>query len=333
MKPGGAKALMVENIILRKQLIIINRGRKRAPNLSLWNRLTFASLTAIIIKPAMLLKFHKALIKKKYRHLFSNKSKRKPGPAGPSQEFINAILEMKHRNPLFGCRRIAMQISNMFGVDINKDVVWHVLLKHYKPTSGNDGPSWLTFIGHAKDSLWSLDFFRCESITLRTHWVMVMMDQLTRRIIGFAVHKGDLNGVAICVMFNTIISGKNLPKYLSTDHDPLFKFHRWQANLRILEIEEIKSVPYTPTSHPFVERLIRICRNEILDRSLFWTASDLQCKLDEFQHYFNEYRTHMGLNGSIPNQISENKKSNVVNIKNYCWKKHCRGLFNLPIAA
>src|SRR5206468_262568 len=52
------------------------------------------------------------------------------------------------------------------------------------------GPSWLTFIGHLKESLWSLDMFRCESATLRTHWVLVVMDQYTRRIMGFGVHAG-----------------------------------------------------------------------------------------------------------------------------------------------
>jgi hypothetical protein len=47
-----------------------------------------------------------------------------------------------------------------------------------------------------------------------------------------------------------------LPKYLSSDHDPLYRFHQWQANLRVLEVTEIKTVPYVPLSHPFVERLI-----------------------------------------------------------------------------
>ena len=75
---------------------------------------------------------------------------------------------------------------------------------------------------------------------------MVVMDQFTRRIIDFAVHPGDLNGIAVCRMFNKVISKKSLPKYLSSDNDPLFKYHRWKANLRILEIDEIKTVPYTP---------------------------------------------------------------------------------------
>ena len=93
-----------------------------------------------------------------------------------------------------------------------------------------------------KDSLWSIDLFRCESIILKTHWVLVVMDQFTRRIIGFGVHRGDVDGIALCRMFNKAISQMGTPKYLSTDHDSLFKFHRWKANLRILDVEEIKTV-------------------------------------------------------------------------------------------
>jgi hypothetical protein len=52
---------------------------------------------------------------------------------------------------------------------------------------GTDGPSWLSFIGHMTDSLWSVNLFRCESILLRSHWVMVVMDVVTRRIIGLAL--------------------------------------------------------------------------------------------------------------------------------------------------
>jgi len=129
--------------------------------LNQWQRLFLAFLTAIInpqrllkisivIKPSLLIKFHKALIKRKYSALFSNKSKRKPGPTGPSKELIQAIIEMKQRNPHFGCRRIAMQISSMFGLDIDKDVVWRILTKYHKPPTNDNGPSWLTFIGNTK---------------------------------------------------------------------------------------------------------------------------------------------------------------------------------------
>ncbi len=44
------------------------------------------------------------------------------------------------------------------------------------------------------------------------------------------------------------------------------------SNLRILEVTEIKTVPYVPLSHPFVERLIGTIRREYLDHMLFWTS-------------------------------------------------------------
>src|SRR6202022_77025 len=57
--------------------------------------------------------------------------------------------------------------------------------QHFRPEPGADGPSWLTLIAHAKDSVWSVDLFRVESILLRSPWVMLVMDVFTRRIIGF----------------------------------------------------------------------------------------------------------------------------------------------------
>jgi hypothetical protein len=52
----------------------------------------------------------------------------------------------------------------------------------------------------------------------------------------------------------------------------LFEFHRWKANLRILDIGEIKTVPYVPLSQPFVERVIGTVRREFLDHVPFWSA-------------------------------------------------------------
>ncbi len=176
---------------------------------------------------------------------------------------------MKQRNPRFGCRRIAQQITKTFEVYIDKDLVRRVLVKHLHPMPGDGGPSWLTFIGHTKDSLWSIDLFRCESILLKSHWVLIVFDQFTRRIIGFGVHSGNVDGIALCRMFNTAISTQSAPRYLSSDNDPLFQYHRWRANLRILDVVEIKSIPYTPISHPFIERLIGTIRGNIIAKIIF----------------------------------------------------------------
>ena len=288
---------------------------------------------AVILKPRTLLQFHEALKKRKYRWLFSSRGHRRPGPKGPSRELIDAIVEFKRRNPRIGCPRIAQEIARAFGIDIDKHIVRRVLAKHYRPEAGPDGPSWLSFIGHMKDSLWSIDLFRCKSILLRSYWVMVVMDVFTRRIIGFGIERADPCGASICRMFNQIIAGKSLPQHLSSDRDPLFRFHRWLANLRILEVEEIKSIPYVPVSHPFVERLIGTIRREFLDHVLSWNAIDLERKLEEFRNYYNEHRVHQSLNGSTPGERSGQPPPTHALLDRYAWRHHCRGLFQMPIAA
>ncbi len=343
--PGGVRSVAAESMLIKQQLLVLNRARMRAPNLRPMDRVIAALCaacmrpgrllkTAIVIKPSTIMAFHRMLVQRKYRQLFSPQRRGKPGPKGPAPELIAAIVEMKQRNARFGCRRIAQQITYAFGIDINKDLVRRVLAYHYRPAPGSSGPSWLSFLGHTKDSLWSVDFFRCESARLKSHWVMVVMDQCTRRIIGFAVQAGTLDGTAACRMFNEVIASSGyLPKNLSSDNDPLFRYHRWRANLRILDVAEIKTVPYVPLSHPFVERLIGTVRRESLDQIPFWSARDLENKLKAFQHYYNAGRVHFALNGQPPDINDASDRIGVANLNQYRWKIYCRSLFQLPVTA
>jgi putative transposase len=151
--PGGARAIVADSLLMKQQLLIINRSRQRAPNLTPIDRilLGFWSLflkphrilrAAIIVRPSTLLKFHDMLKKRKYRLLYTARKAVKPGPKGPSQELIDAIVELKRRNTRFGCPRIAQEINKAFGVDIDKDVVRRILAKHYRPGPGSGhGPS------------------------------------------------------------------------------------------------------------------------------------------------------------------------------------------------
>jgi hypothetical protein len=78
---------------------------------------------AIAFKPSTLWSFHRALVQRKYRLLFSPKQKTKPDPEGPTADLIRAVLEMKQPNPTWGCPHNADQINLAFGTSINKDVV------------------------------------------------------------------------------------------------------------------------------------------------------------------------------------------------------------------
>jgi transposase InsO family protein len=339
--PGGVRSVLAESVLVKHQLLILKRSRRRAPNLRLSDRLVagWCALfirpsrlirSAIVLKPSTLLQLHHILSKRQYRLLFASKGRRKPGPKGPSQELMDAIVATKQRNPFWGCPRIAQQIALAFGVPVDKDVVRRVRAAHYQPQPDAGGPSWLTFLGPLKDSLWSADLFRCQSAVLRAHWILVVRDQYTRRIIGFGLQTGTVDGSALCRRFNHALRGqRSLPKYLSSDHHPLYRFRQWQANLRILEGTEIKTLPHLPWSHPFVERWIGTIRRECLDRTLFWSSADLESKLLDFKTYFNHHRPHAARRGRPPDAPPRP----VANLQSYRWESHCRGLYQTSVAA
>ena len=104
--PGGARSVVAESILVTHQLLILNRSRRRAPNLHLADRLVAGVCTlfinpsrliraAIVLKPSTLFRLHRALTQWKCRRLFSSTVRKKPGPKGPSQEVIAAVVEMK----------------------------------------------------------------------------------------------------------------------------------------------------------------------------------------------------------------------------------------------
>lgn len=340
---GGARSVVAETLLLKHQLIILNRSRARAPSLRPMDRVIVGLCalvmrparvlrSAIVLKPSTVLSFHRALVKRKYRRLFTPKTRGRPGPKGPSAELISMIIEMKQRNPNFGYQRIADQIALVFDIEIDKDLVRRVLARHYRSEPGSNGPSWLTLLGHSKDALWSVDLFRCESLILKSHWVMVVMDQFTRRIVGFAVNAGAVDGPAVCRMFNGIVRGYGNPQYLSSDNDPLFRYRQWDANLRILEVTQVKTVPYVPLSHPFVERLIGTIRREYLDHVPFWPVHDLERKLLLYKEYYNKARPHQGLDGAAPDAQYGRVDREITRLGTCRWKQHCHGLYQLPEA-
>ena len=162
---------------------------------------------------------------------------------------------------------------------------------------------------------------------------MVVMDNWSRKIIGFVVTPSTVTGESLCGMFNKILSSGKMPKRLVHDHDPLFRFIRWTRNMDILEIEQIWSVPFFPLSDPFVERLIGTVRRDFLDRILFWNGSDLERKLENYRKYHNQIRVHSGIDGQIPENRYQSKPSIHKNPQDLRWKSYCHGLFNVPMAA
>src|SRR6266478_7022766 len=148
--PDGIRSVVAESVLVKQQLLILNPSRQRSPNLRTSDRL-LAGLCALLIRPARLIRsaivlrpstllsLHQALRNRKYRRLFSSQQRRRPGPRGPRRELIDAVVQMKQRNPTWGCPRIAQQIALAFAIPIDKDVVRRILARHYRPEPASGG--------------------------------------------------------------------------------------------------------------------------------------------------------------------------------------------------
>ena len=121
MRPGGARAIVAESLLLKQQLLIVTRSRRRAPDLRPLDRIVAGLCVglvrrarlhryAIVLKPATILRFQRLLVSRKYKELFSSKRRGRPGPKGPSAELTAAIVERNRRNPRFGYQRAADQV-------------------------------------------------------------------------------------------------------------------------------------------------------------------------------------------------------------------------------
>ena len=108
---------MAESIAMKQQLIVMNRARKKSPPLVTRDRFLFGLLAmiigegrlqkmAVILKPATILAFHKAIVKRKYSKLYSNRAKKIPGRKARDQALIGLVVEMKRLNPPYGYGRI-----------------------------------------------------------------------------------------------------------------------------------------------------------------------------------------------------------------------------------
>jgi putative transposase len=342
--PGGKKSLVAENIFLRQQLAILRRkqGFKKCPRLNNQDKIIFAVLggllskvqlvrSAIVIRPSTVLKLHRLFVNAKYRFIYKP-SVGKPGPQKPSRALIDLVVQTKIKNPSMGCLQIAQLISLNFDFTIGKSSVFRIL-KQYLPSAGpSPNESWLALFGVKRDHLWSMDLFRVESAFLKAHWVMVVMDMYSRRIVGFASEKGSVDAATACRMFNRIALGQTIPKYLSTDWDELFQTQIWEAGLRVREIQHVRSIGGVPWSHPYIESVIGKIRSECTDRILFFSQEQLEARLEEYRVFFNDRRPHSSLSGHTPETFCGNLERKKASIGKFRWKGQCRGLFSVPTA-
>ena len=248
-----------------------------------------------------------ALVHRKYHRLFSSSPRpKKPGPKGPSEPLIRAIVELKSRNPRFGCPRMARIISRTFGVDIDKNVVYRVLSKHYRPSPGGEGPSWRSFIGRLADSFRSVATFQYEPILLHGYWARVALYHCTRARKRLCWNARDRES-ELEVLYRPVISRR----------DETVAHGAWCCCHRSRGPEDSRSSVDPRTTGP---RSVSIAHGLVEHAAEAGANDQAACRRAAFE-------------GNGPFRVAVGSTRARAEPDAVRWASHCRGLVQLPMAA
>jgi hypothetical protein len=157
-KSSAIKILLSEIMILRQQLLVIERLNKKRITFSVKERLSMSfwatvgddkrvfERAAIIFSPVTLLRLHRNLVNNKYRRLYDSKNKKRVAK-GKSPDLVKLILSIKRNNPEYGIEKIEGLLGER-GHIVSDTTILRILRKH--GVAGDHiklGPSWLSFLG------------------------------------------------------------------------------------------------------------------------------------------------------------------------------------------
>ncbi|WP_251670923.1 MULTISPECIES: integrase core domain-containing protein [unclassified Sporosarcina] len=168
-----------------------------------------------------------------------------------------------------------------------------------KPPSQKQVQSWKLFLSNHHHDLWATDFFTIPTLKFRVLYGLVVIHHQSREIVYFAVTTNPTAEWTIQQFRNATPYGK-VPKYLLHDNDPIFCSKAFQAFLRSTGIASKKTAYRSPWQNPYAERVIGTVKRELLDHIIPLNERHLHFLLREYISYYNNDRTHQGIDGKTP---------------------------------
>jgi putative transposase len=289
----GHTDLVIENALLRQQLIVLNRQINRL-QLTNPDRIRFVFLCRFtkfwkealhIVQPDTLLRWHRELFGMYWRRKSQGKPKISP-------ETIALIHKMAGENQLWGAERIRGELLKL-GIDVSKRTIQRYMPKEMKEHSSSH--NWATFLKNQAGNLWACDFTVVNDWLFRQWYVFVVMELKTRRIAHTGVTKYPTDEWTAQQLREAMPWGTG-SKYLIRDRDRKYAVH---FSAVAAGIKELKTLYRTPQANGICERFMGSLRRECLDHVLIHDDKHLERVARGYTAYFNQERPHQGIDQRI----------------------------------
>ena len=294
--------LIVENALLRQQLIVLNRQIK-LPQLTNGDRLRMVLLARCtrfwkqaihIVQPDTLLRSHRKL----FQLYWTRKSKPKQKKPRISTETIHLIQQMAHENRLWGAERIRGELLKL-GIRVSKRTIQRYLPRKRQSTS----QTWATFLKNHAFDIWACDFTVVYDLLFRSIFIFVILELKTRLIIHSLVTRFPSDAWTAQQLREATPWGCH-PKVLIRDRDrkygPLFSSVATSSG-----IQEVKTPFHAPKANAVCERFMGSLKRECLDHTLVLNQRQLERMVMEYGSYYNDARSHQGIHQRIPGRYDD----------------------------
>jgi len=264
--------LIAENLMLRQQLIVLNRQVKR-PLLTDGDRIRLVLLARcaqfwqqalLLVQPDTLLRWHRDLFRRYWRH--KSRPKRRGPRAAP--ETIALIRKMAKENRLWGAERIRGELLKL-GVRVSK----RTIQKYMPSVRRSPSQTWATFLKNHAGDIWACDFTVVHDLLFRPLYIFVVIELQTRRIVHAAVTRSPTDDWTAQQLREATPWGKGA-KYLIRDRDSRYG-SLFSKVAKSTGIKVLKTPVRAPKANAICERFIGSLRRGCLNHMLTLHSNQL----------------------------------------------------------
>jgi putative transposase len=288
----------VELLVLRHELEILRRQVAR-PNLGAADRALLAaaachlprsSRSVLVVTPRTLLRWHQALVRRKWRQAPSQRGR----PKLPA-EVRELVLRLARENPRWGHRRICGEVAKL-GFQVSPTSIRRLLAQaKLEPAPRRSGPSWREFLRAQGASIVACDFFTVESVFLRRYYALFFIAHGSRRV-RLAGCTTNPTGAWVTQQARNLgldFSDQGV-RFLIRDRDSKYS-GPFDEVFRSEGIRIVKTPVRAPKANAVAERFVRTVRSECLDWLLVLNRRHLERVLRIYVDHYNRHRPHRAL--------------------------------------
>jgi putative transposase len=295
---GGRHALLLENLVLRQQLAVLLRTRRR-PRLRRRDKLFWLLVRRlnaewrrhlVLVSPDTVVRWHR----QGWRLFWRWKSRTQLGRPHLPADIRELIATMSRENVLWGTERIRGELLKLGIAVSNRSIRRYRWRGPGRPPS----PAWRTFLANHAHALWAADLFTVRTLTFRTLYVLFFVGHGRRELLHFRVTAHPTAAWVWQQVINATPWGRS-PRYLLRDRDRVYGSD-FGAKLKGLGIEQVLTPVRAPKANAVAERLVGTFRRECLDHVLIVNEPHLHALLEAFTDYYNRQRPHRTLHLEPP---------------------------------